>query len=218
MEYPDTTSRPDAVTFDGSTFYAVDRPHGTYWIDRDARSLHRVIYEHAHGPAVGLDVHHDDHDTLNNDPANLVAITHEEHRRRHVVDRIETDPAYATQLGAWFDAGREAARIWHGSEAGRAWHAEHAAAQWTDEARARRSYQATCEQCGGSFTAYQERARYCSGACVQRASRERYRGADEQRCEQCGEPFTAASKFRPQRFCSRPCSARAVAASRKQRH
>ena len=58
-------------------------PAGRYYQDR-ARRLHRLVYEDAYGPIPpGWHVHHKDHNPLNKDPGNLVALPANEHSALH---------------------------------------------------------------------------------------------------------------------------------------
>lgn len=60
----------------------MSRPHRR--VDGKTVSIHRHVWEEANGPIPdGWHVHHIDHDPLNNDLSNLVAMPAEEHRAHH---------------------------------------------------------------------------------------------------------------------------------------
>lgn len=119
--------------------------------------LHRHIWEDHNGPIPqGHDVHHKDENTLNNDPLNLECLSKLEHRRRHPV-------AFDGQQ-EHLERQRVAAAEWHGSAAGREWHREHGKRTW----EGREPVTRTCECCSVEFSAFFERARFCSRACAQR--------------------------------------------------
>lgn len=54
--------------------------------------LHVLIYEQSHGPLPkGYQIHHIDHDKLNNSPENLIPVTPLQHRRLHAGFSINPD-------------------------------------------------------------------------------------------------------------------------------
>lgn len=64
--------------------------------------LHRIVWEHHHGPIPrGMCVHHIDDDRTNNDIANLQLITRVEHGRLHMLKNSARLSARAKQL--WED-------------------------------------------------------------------------------------------------------------------
>lgn len=59
-----------------------------YWYKGNKR-LHRLIYERYIGKIPkGFDIHHKNHDTLNNSLGNLMLIKHSEHTRLHKLGEI----------------------------------------------------------------------------------------------------------------------------------
>src|SRR4051812_34878129 len=80
---------PEKIEFEGRMY----RLSGSYyrrhrWSDDGPASLHRAVWQSAHGaiPA-GHEIHHKDGDPLNNDLANLECVNITEHRRQHALAR-----------------------------------------------------------------------------------------------------------------------------------
>jgi len=101
----DLRPRPPArqsVSHQGRTYSLGD---GGYYraTDGDRAYLHRVVWEQSHGliPS-GWDVHHKDHDKLNNDPGNLQAMPRDEHARLHGAQEVTPDEYPAVILTAGY--------------------------------------------------------------------------------------------------------------------
>ena len=81
----------ERVVFQGITYYRYpdsDRPSHRAYFQRPGKTLHRAIWEHHNGPVPpGHEIHHKDHDTLNNDPRNLVCVEVSAHRRESAHSR-----------------------------------------------------------------------------------------------------------------------------------
>lgn len=79
------------IVFDGVRYYRYPdspRPSARTYFQRGGKMLHRAIWEHAHGPIPpGHEIHHVDHDPLNNDLANLECAGRSEHRRESQAHR-----------------------------------------------------------------------------------------------------------------------------------
>lgn len=83
---PPTTRCEPKVRWGGKTWY----PRGGYYTC-EKTSLHRAIYEAAHGPIpAGHVIHHIDGDPNNNTTENLEALAHPDHQRRHT--QMEAQP------------------------------------------------------------------------------------------------------------------------------
>lgn len=131
--------------------------------------LHRDLYV-AHQGTIpdGFHVHHSDHDPLNNDPSNLVAVDEFEHLSYHGQHQ-PTWLARCEQCGDDFTARRAWSR-WCSARCKQAMRrAEGTAYQrppkgpWIEPR--------TCEECGTGFIAKRPWARFCKSACKQRAGR-----------------------------------------------
>lgn len=98
----DMRERPPArpfVEWGGRKFTL--RNNGYYAASEGAREqLHRLVYEHHHRVTLDpdTDVHHKDHDKLNNDPSNLVAMTKAEHARLHGGKEVMPDEEPAVDI------------------------------------------------------------------------------------------------------------------------
>lgn len=183
----DTTGRPPVAgppawfDYAGRRFYRV--PSG-YNVARDGRSplrLHQAIWEQAHQATIppGHEIHHDDEDRSNNDPGNLVALTHAEHAARH--------------RGATRDAEART-RIREG--VAQAW-----------ERRPWRTLR--CRRCGNEFRTRATRlVEHCSKRCKRADLRSDRAGLGPwapagRPCDRCGLPFLP--KDRRARFCGKAC-------------
>lgn len=140
---------------------------GHYW-QRRGKRLHRVVWEHHHGPIPkGHHVHHIDGDRSNNDIFNLECVPGGEHLSRHM-----RDPSRAAHLQKAIAAAQLAARDWHASEEGRKWHSERGKANGQLQAR----FGCKCEECGKEFLSKHRNARMCTRLCQQRNWRRRNPG------------------------------------------
>lgn len=85
---PTYAGRRDVITYAGLNYTPGDV--GYYRATTgDRHYLHRRVYEDAHGAIPpGWDVHHVDHDKANNDPANLISLTKDEHTRLHAAEEV----------------------------------------------------------------------------------------------------------------------------------
>lgn len=192
--YPNSPSWADRV------YYVPNASHRK----RGTGRLHQEIWKDANGPIpAGYEIHHKDHNPLNNALDNLELITVADHRAHH--DKGYTEEELRI-LRLRLEHARVSASNWHKSEEGREWHRE--LAHLANEARYLVTI--TCQQCGKSFeadniTVASGRGKYCSNACKTRA---RYQsGVDniQRACAFCGREFTA-NRYSPQRFCSRTCA------------
>lgn len=206
--------RSETIVFNGIRFRrypdAASWAERAYYVpgiaDREAGvgRLHEEIWESVHGPIPpGYHVHHQDFDSLNNDPSNLVCVEEHEHQLLHI-ERSRERGNSPDQL-AHLARIHPLAAAWHRSPEGRAWHSEQAKASYAK----REAIERSCEQCGRSFSSITRRDndRFCSNACK---TRFRYASGvdDEQRsCAFCAATFTV-NRYSPIKCCSRACSQR----------
>lgn len=195
---------PDAKTWADRSYYVPNMAERKRGIGR----LHQEIWKDANGPIpAGYEIHHKDHNPLNNDLSNLELISAVDHHAHHDAGYTAEELRRKRQQA---EHARKAARQWHTSEEARAWHSE----MGKMSAAARYPVKRTCEYCGQEFetdniTALRSRiaARYCSNNCKSAA---RYHSGvdDEQRiCLHCGQAFTV-NRYLRVRFCSRSCGRR----------
>lgn len=165
-------------------------------------SLHREVWADHFGPIPdGCEIHHDNRDTADNDPSNLVCLTVEEHRAIHADEGRER--SRRPERVAHLESIRPLAAAWHRSDAGRAWHREHARALWVGREAAPRA----CDYCGGEYAtrATQGHERFCSNAC--KSAARRASGTDDvsRICAHCERPFVV-NRSSKSRACSRVCA------------
>lgn len=205
--------RSESVVFNGITYRRY--PDSENWADRmyftpgvaakqkGVQRLHQEIWKAEHGPIPeGHDVHHKDHDPLNNDPSNLVCITAAEHDAHHAADRDYRTPERLAHM----EAIRPLTVEWHRSDEGRAWHSEHG----KRVAEQRRTItQRICEQCGREYETADivtgAASRFCSNNC--KSQWRRVSGVDDETrtCPACGGEFTV-NRYARKRCCSRKCA------------
>lgn len=131
--------------------------------------LHRAVYAAKVGPIpAGWHVHHVDHDPLNNDPSNLVAISPEEHAEHH--GRLH--PAVAAtcpECGTEFVGKRPWAK-WCSSACKERFRRSIGVAYVSPRKGPWREDR-DCEECGAAYVAKRPWARFCSSMCKQRHAR-----------------------------------------------
>ncbi len=203
----------EVVVYKGITFYRYPRSRhsasrryftpGVQHRKRGVDLLHREIWKDHHGPIpAGHEIHHCDHNTLNNAPDNLECKTRPDHLAYHAEHLM---PQQRALIREQWERVRVAAANWHGSDEGRAWHSELGKRSW--EGREARVF--TCEQCGEAFTSRKaHEVRFCSPKC--RSAARRAAGADneDRPCAWCAGIFTA-NRYSKARYCSRACAGRA---------
>jgi hypothetical protein len=155
------------IEFKGNKYRLSGRYYRRHnWGKDGPSSLHRAIFEDAHGaiPA-GFDVHHRDGDGTNNDISNLELVERCEHARQHTLERIaagELQPPGALAL-------RRAAE-WHGSAEGLAWHSENGKRAWDK----RVWHPLACQECGRAYRSpYPNKSKFCHLNCKQANLRRR---------------------------------------------
>jgi endogenous inhibitor of DNA gyrase (YacG/DUF329 family) len=166
--------RRESREFNGKLYHrypdSPQRAHRVYFTAHRG-SLHRAIWEDAHGPVPeGYEVHHVDHNPLNNDLSNLAAIPQPEHRSESQAKR-ELHDYICAECGGAFQAygNRRAERRF----CSRKCKQDHTNRRLAAKARAEREVppNATphvCDECGSPFLSKpmpDRKHRYCSRRC-----------------------------------------------------
>lgn len=210
MDFPDTTSQPETVEFNGVTYRLMGGKRRYYLSQarrnagrKGAKGLHVAIWEYVHGREVpaGHDIHHVDEDPFNNAPDNLAARTRSQHQRLHMSsERLRNARQHLA-------ANRDRAAEWHRSPEGRAWHREHA----KRVAAHQKPSETMCIECGATFQAINAKvAKYCCRSCETRHRAKHDRITVTAECVVCGQSFTysrqrvTSNKWR--QTCSRSCA------------
>lgn len=179
---PPVPGPPAWYEFDGRRYYRI--PTG-YYVARDGckpSRLHIAIWEKVNGRTLraGYVVHHIDHNPENNEPGNLMDISHTDHDRHH--------------RGGLKRSPESVARMRRGIKEA-----------WED----REPRKLTCQFCGQEFETRATRdARTCSKRCANLLRRHE-RGETVFRpgsraCDYCGSEFTP--KDGRSHLCSRDCA------------
>lgn len=153
------------------------------------QSLHQEVYKFYHGPIPpGHDIHHKDHNPLNNSPDNLEAMPDGEHTRHHNALR-EGKPRVCQQCGIPFlDKGMRPAKYCSDLCRSRALEP------------LRRLETRQCAQCGASYeTKPSSPQRYCGDVCKALAR------ATPRICEWCKGEWLSKTLNPSVRFCSKKC-------------
>lgn len=198
----------ETIVFEGVEYHRFpDSPNKHqrryYWPERGSGkdALHREVWKSANGPIPdGWHIHHIDEDTLNNDPANLEALSPGNHTRIHADD-------YRAQRQSWVDEIRPLASAWHQSDQGRAWHSEKARKDWEGREP---EHEVQCAHCGKLVQTYwadRGDTRYCSRKCHRAAADAAKRYTVEAECPICGKQFWQSRYRAKPETCSRICGA-----------
>lgn len=165
--YVETASSIDRVEFQGKIYRRYpDSPHAHLrrYFTRSRKFLHRAVWEFYNGVIPPEHhIHHKDENYLNNDISNLECLPAREHNNRKHAARSEY--VRSEKQRKHLARIRSKASEWHRSEAGRQWHSENGKRAWEK----RESHALFCEECGGQFSAFIARARFCSKSCQNRS-------------------------------------------------
>lgn len=206
------TSKGEVVEYRGNRYRrypeSKNRSNRLYFYATEPRRgfLHRHVWEDENGPIPpGHDIHHDDKDTSNNSPGNLICLSKKEHRKEHpfVGESLEKQLVHLAAI-------RPKAVAWHSSADGKEWHSANGKRCWNG----RKPVHKLCAACGSEFNAFFARAMFCSGGCKQRgvgggaSKRGRYAPSGEPvACKCCHRQFV--SKWpETAAYCSKACGMR----------
>jgi hypothetical protein len=194
--------QPKFITLHGIRFCR-DEDAGYYRNGTLQKLAHRHVWEVERGPIPeGWHVHHIDRDRGNNDIANLLCLSAEDHQQLH----IDEDQTFERrqQRARWFAKNVTPKAVdWHQSEVGRAWHREHARRTLVS---AWEQVDQRCSVCHTDFRAIKrEGPRFCSSKC--RAKWRRMQGVDNvtRSCAYCGGQFIV-NRYKPTKYCGGSCS------------
>ena len=198
IEYNGTKYRryPNAKQTSDRKYYIagiVERMHGKDY-------LHRQIYRDFHGPIPeGYHVHHIDEDTENNHPANLRAITKEDHAKHHAETLSPERRALYAEIIVKY--GVPKAKEWHRSPEGRAWHSLHA----KEIVKNRKKISLQCQKCGKQYECfYTSKNKFCVNNCKSAARRDSGADDESRNCKSCGAEFKC-NRYAVKQFCSCSC-------------
>lgn len=201
-----------SMLYGGYSYYKSDNGYFKRISKGTSRYLHRVIYEDEYGEIPeGCQVHHKDHDRLNNDLSNLVALKSKDHQLHHQ-NAMTLEQKEARRINLLVNAIPKAVE-WHGSDEGKAWHMEHY--ENTKDAL-RKKHTRKCAQCGNDTESHLKNINaFCSNKC--KASFRRHSGVDDiaRVCEMCETEYKV-NKYAKSRTCSRSCANRIRARDRSE--
>lgn len=177
------------------TYYT---PNGS-WRKKGIGSLHQEIWKAKYGAIPeGHQIHHKDHNPLNNSIENLVCLSNAEHGEHHY-NSLPPDKK-AKRRWAMAHKVREAASQWHKSDEGREWHKILGRLAWKDKPYKSR----ICQQCGKEYQTrnLHGRDKFCSNNCKSAARRKSGVDKEIRHCVICGiEIFV--NKYLATKHCKR---------------
>jgi hypothetical protein len=180
--------------------------------------LHRVLWENTNGAIPeGNHIHHIDGNPANNSLANLTSLSASEHMRLHQLQRFAENPELKEQTTRNMRSNQHKVQEWRESDIGRAKLREICATNAKNRVKKKPTL---CLECGTSFLAYSEQAKYCGGACRKQAFKKLTATRSERpecriitelsekncvcQCKQCSQPFQAFSSRT--KLCSEECA------------
>lgn len=188
------------MVVDGLSFIRSGRNY--FYNSHTRKYLHRHIWEKAHGEIPdGYEIHHKDHNPLNNNLENLELLEIDEHKLHH--GRNLTDEQRAFLRENMNNKARPAAIEWHKSNEGREWHKEH---YENMKHKLHKRITRMCEVCGVSYdTQDTKENRFCSNKCKSKWRRDSGVDNETRVCEWCGTDFSV-NKYKKTTHCSRSCT------------
>lgn len=190
------------IIVDGMSFIRSGRKY--YYNSHTRTYLHRYLWEKEYGKIPdGYQVHHKDHDPLNNSLDNFELIKRGEHQKHHGSELTD-------EQREWFrnnlnEKARPAAIEWHKSDSGKEWHKEH----YEDMKHKLHAIEEfKCETCGKVFSAVKSAAnRFCSNPCKSKWRRDS--GVDDVtiKCAWCDGKHIV-NKYSKSTYCSKSCASK----------
>jgi hypothetical protein len=171
--------------------------------------LHRDIWKFYNGEILeGFEVHHKDHNSLNNDISNLECIHKDEHQKLHVPTPEQRRAiAYINSRKFALEKATKEAVNWHKSEEGRKWHSEHGKRLIAE--RKLKPLTKNCENCKKDYqtVSVSSADRFCSKKC--QSAWRRAQGLDNENrvCQSCQKTFSV-NKYDKSECCSLSCAAK----------
>lgn len=168
------------------------------------KCLHRYLYEKEHGEIPkGYEIHHVDHNPLNNDLSNLIALPQSEHKKIHK-EEITEEQLNKLQKNLNKNA-RPRANEWHKSEVGKEWHKKHYEGM---KEKLHTTKKIKCLCCGKeTIVGTSKENKFCSDKCKSKYRRDKGLDNETRICATCGKEFTI-NKYSKTKNCSRSCSAK----------
>jgi hypothetical protein len=203
----------DMIVFQGITYRRY--PNAKNWADKNYYRcniaakrlgysyLHRDTYRAQYGNIPkGYEVHHKDHNALNNAIDNLELQSIIEHHKIHIPTSKQRQ---AIALKKHHAKMIQASKSWHRSVTGRQWHSEQAKINYSQRIPSIR----LCRQCGNNFDCitYRDSDIYCSNSCKSKARRDSGIDNVDRVCIYCGSTFNI-NKYTKTQHCSRSCRSR----------
>ena len=151
-----------------------------------SRFIHQAVYAYYHGEiSEGYDIHHEDWNSFNNEPENLICVSKAAHQQIHYGEKILREHlAECAYCGKKFKSVNNAKycsrKCWYEG----------------------RKPEKICENCGKPFKARSENTRTCSAQCAGQLKQKE--SSIQQICPVCGKEFTTKKK-RGRKTCSQEC-------------
>jgi predicted nucleic acid-binding Zn ribbon protein len=167
--------------------------------------LHRQLWVDNYGPIPeGYQIHHKNHNVLDNRIENLQCLSSTEHRQHHLNEQMGDPNSWRNSDACKEHLAniRELTKDWHSSKEGRAWHKEHGKQVMAK----RKPINKTCELCGTEYkTLNLGNSKFCSNNCKSKFRRQSGVDNELRHCTVCSTTFTA-NKYSKAQTCSPKCS------------
>lgn len=194
---------------DGMSFIRSGRQY--YYNSHRRLYLHRYLWEKVNGKIPeGYQIHHIDHNPLNNSIDNLELVKKGEHQKKHGAEL--TDEQREWKRNNMIENAIPSAVEWHKSKEGKVWHKEH---YENTKRNLRIESNFKCEMCENEFVAVVNgHNRFCSNKC--KAKYRRVSGVDNatRNCIWCNGEYSV-NKYSKSTYCSRSCKMKDMHFKRK---
>lgn len=197
------------IIVDGMSFVRSGRDY--YYNSHKRIYLHRYLWEKENGKIPeGYQIHHKDHNILNNSLDNLELVKSGEHQKMHGAEL--TDEQREWRRNNLIENAVPVASEWHKSVEGKEWHKK-LYEKIKHKLLLKKEFK--CEVCSEKFLAVDNgQIRFCSNKCKSKWRRDSGIDNEQRNCIWCDSEYIV-NKYSKSTYCSRSCKMKHMHFKRK---